>query len=466
MTNIIKYIAPLLFAALTFVACISDTAEPEVVVERGNVSFSLNASRANTGEYISDASECELIKWYRVVITTTDSRKIVRVIDKTLGVAKELDPIEEIVLGEGTYNVYAFANISYDYLDDLGITTGGTVPNDLSTQRYFVPGYFNSTPDAEGKQQGALVSASEFAAAGQYIPMTSLSPQRIEVTSRINQTFNIEVRRLFAKLEFVFRNNTAHDLQVNGLSIGSMTTNTDGGSILLMNYEESRNDLMIPASVATLSYTFDSGWAINAGGSPVSHSFYVLESRANSVTNAFDLSFNITQKGQAATGDRADYMRYALTDQATMTLIHRNDWIVIPVTFADWQMHLEARNYPPIGGYPQAEINELEGQEFLVVFTGGGDFTIRPYLRKYYDGSDWFSIDDNTKVSGTPTITVEDAQGLFLKAPALTASGEINGRMKAAAGRKACVTISVDVIESTSPLLTKTLTRKIYVTQK
>lgn len=466
MAKDIRHIFFLLLATICLVACTDDQESKDDY--KGEVRFSLSATRANTGDYVADAADCELIKWYRVVITSNNNRTILRCIDKTLSSAVELDPMDEIVLNEGTYNVYAFANIDFDYLTSLGIKEGGTVPADITTLRYKVPTYFNATPDANGKLQGALVSASDFAAAGGYIPMTSLAPQTVQVTSRVSQTFNIEVRRLFAKLEFVFSNTTGEHLQVNGISVGNMTVNKSSteGSILLRNYEENRDMLTIEDITATLSHNFETPSVIKSNGTEVSHSFYVLESIANTITRSFDLAFNITHEGEAATGAPEDYMRYALTDPNTLTLIHRNDWIVIPITFSDWQMRLEARTYPPIGGYPEAEIEETESNEFVVKFDGGGEFSIRPFIRKFSDGDNWFGLDNTAKIQGTPVITVDDTDGIFLTEPTLNATSEIRGRMKVAPGKQAIITLTVKVITSTSPLVTKVLTRKIFVTQK
>lgn len=453
---------------VAFLACSDDVATENAKGEK--VTFSLRASRANTGAYVPDATPNELIKWYRVVITESNTRNIVRCIDKTLVSPVELDPMDEIKLSPGAYDVYAFANIDFDYLTGLGIKEGGSIPTDIQDKGYFVPDYFNATLNAENEYEGHLISAAAFTAAGHYIPMSGLAPQRIEVTSRVNQTFDIEVRRLFAKLEFVFTNTNAQNLQVNSLSVGEMTHNaTAAGSIRLMNYEESRNTLSLlgfaPEKAATLSHTFAAPTVIPNDGTEVSHSFYVLESHGNSVTNSFPLTFSVTPEGQSA-GSVADNMRLALTDENTITLIHRNDWIVIPVNLIDWQMRLEAVHYPPIGGYPEADIDVDNSSEFVVTFHGPGDFAIRPFVRKYFEAAEWFGIDDRTKVIGAPVITYEDPDHLFAKVPSFTHSGEIIGRMNLKPGKQAVLTVSLDVKQSDEPLVTRTIKRKIYVTQK
>lgn len=464
MTKKILYI---LSIALMLVAC-QGRNDDKLTAPRP-VQLSLGPARANQGQWVADALDCEKILTYRVVITTPTDRRIVRVIDKVLSSPVELDPMDEVILNPGKYHVYAFANMDFAYLNSLGLKEDGIVPENIGTLRYTVPNGFDATPDAEGHLQGSLIRVSDFATSGAYIPMTGLAPQVIEVTERINQTFHIEVRRLFAKVEFVFRNATEHDLQVNRIGISDLTPNSEGGSILLMNYEENRNSINLPYGMktATFSHTLATPDIVYAAGEQVRESYYVLESRSNSVTNAFDLIFSVTRKGEAETGAEADYMRYALTDPVTLTLIHRNDWLTIPITFSEWQMRLVARSYPPIGGYAETELDEQNSDEFVVTFVGGGDFVIRPFIRKYYDGSEWFGIDEKTKIVGTPTIEVTDGPSkLFINDPVLTETGEIMGTMGVFPGRSACVTLQVNVVESNDPLVTKTLKRKIYITQK
>lgn len=446
----------MMMVAISFMACTDDDAATsnEEGSYDGKVRVVL-ATRANTGEYVPDFLSKELISTYSVVFAD-DRGNVVEVVDGTCSPTVELDPFD-VQLSAGNYKIYAFANISKSYINSLGLVKGGKVPADLSTKRFVVPDVFNNS---------SLPYAADYAG---FVPMTGICPQEIEVTGRITQTFAVEVRRIFAKVEFVFQNNTPKNLQLNALSISDMTVNSGLGSVLLMNYEEDRDHLSLPAgdtSYRTLSYNYGSPLVINSGATSASQTFYVLESRANNITNSFQLDFNITDKGVAPSGDEDDYMRYGLTNPATLTLIHRNDWITIPITLIDWQMRLEARSYPPIGGYPEAEIEETASNEFVVTFHGGGDFSIRPFIRKYSDGSEWFGIDDKAQISGTPTVTVDDPMSLFTKTPELKATGEIIGRMRVYAGYTACITVTADVVISNSPLVTKTLKRKIYVTQK
>lgn len=447
MKTLRNYILTLLCMILAS-ACSQEQPEPNTTQGQKTARIRLSAP---LGSRPKDAvSEYELIQYYRVVFATVDGT-IARCIDGECDPAVELDPIET-TLGLGTYHVYGFANIDRDYLDGLGLHEGGQVPGNISNIRYFMPEPFSSTE---------LLPVESMT---KPIPMTS-ARQSITVTGR-NQTFGIEVRRLFAKLEFVFSNPTNKDMQLASQSISNLTINgaSGNGSILLMNYQEPVNSLNLPSPcpMASLTHTYATPLALSAGTTGVSQAFYVLESRSEEVSNSFFLDFDV----RTTENPTEEGFRYALTDPNTFTLIHRNDWIRIPITLGEWQMRLEARSYPPIGGYAEADVEESESNEFVVSFKGGGEFVIRPFIRKYYDESDWFGIDNKAKVVGTPTITVDDSESLFLTSPSLSNSGEILGKMNIAQGKKACIEIAVDVATSTSPLITKTLKRKIFVTQK
>lgn len=458
------YTCLLVLFTLAFMAC-TDT---ENEVEYGSVKFSLGATRANTGDYVAVADQSELIKWYRVVITQRGNRQIIKCIDKDLSSSKEKDPMDEIQLSPGNYDVYAFANIDRALLNELNIKLNGQIPTDINTLRYLVPNYFNPTTDSNGKEHYTLLSADDFAKAGHYIPMTSLAPQQVQVTSRVSQTFNIEVRRLFAKLEFVFQNIAEQDLQVNSLSVSNLTVNNGTeGSILLMNYEESRDalDLLEGTPTATMSYQLEP-CVVYKTGVKESRSFYVLESIAEKLTNSFELNFSVTRKDQAEGTEKNEYMRYALTDPNTLTLIHRNDWIVIPIKLGDYELRLKARSYPPIGGYPEAEIEESESNEFVVKFKYEGEFSIRPSVRKY-GTTEWIYLDDSTVIQDY-TFTVDTTSSgltdIFAEDKAPTKQGsEILGTIAPGAKGTALVTLTVN-IKTDDPGVTRTLTRKLYIT--
>lgn len=427
----------------------------------GNVTFSIRASRGTLEQATDNA---ELIQSYMIVVVKDGN--IVKVLKRASLAPTEMRSVKAS-LSAGSYKVYAFANIPFttesDWLYNKFIE-GAPMP-DLSTWYYGDETFRNGMTGA--------------------IPMSnSVNGMDLNVLSeKGNNTYGIEVVRMMAKVEFVFMNSSADDITISKVAMGPLTTvgSTTEGFIPLSWYDDS-DALKLYSSddktfgTETYTHTIPAPIALAAGnitGKP-STSFYIIESNPDPVTKAFYLTFTVKR------GSESEEMRYALLDKSLVAsgtnldgdddqspFIRRNDWIHIPIDLGDWQMRLEARSYPPIGGYPEADIDETSSNEFIVTFLGGGDFSIRPFIHKYSDGDNWFGIDNKEKVDGTPVIDIEDTDGLFSVSPVLTSTGEIKGRLNHdKAGKKACVTISLNVITNTSPVITKTLTRKIFITQK
>ncbi|MBQ0048963.1 MAG: hypothetical protein KBT12_01800 [Bacteroidales bacterium] len=440
-------------------ACADDTLDEQTGAEttaQGACRVALKLATRADGQPKDAVSDVELMQNYRVIITDVNG-KIVRSIDGVCTPAAELDPVETS-LNIGTYYAYGFANLSKGYLDGLGLTEGKNISDNLSAIRFFMPAPFSSTQ---------LLSADKLS---EGIPMTS-AKQMVKVEGP-NQTFGIEVRRLMAKLEFEFSNPTPYNMQIASQSINNMTVNASDteGSILLMNYQTPNNtlDLAPNAVKATLKNEYQQPVLLKAGAKGVKRVFYVLESEADNITRSFMLNFDVRSAAHPADED----FRYALTNPEVLPRIHRNDWIHIPISLGEWQMRLEARSYPPIGGYPEAEFDQTESNEFVVIFDGGGECSIRPFIRQYGDPTGWFGLDSQTRISGEPVITLDDPDHLFLSEPELDKSGEIRGVLDIAPGTFACITLTADVFTSTpdtdtpAERVTKRLTRKIYVTQK
>lgn len=454
--NIINMLTRILSVVLLvgmFFSCAKDN-EQQAEYAGEPVSVHINLStRANTGGYVPEVETEEMIASYRIVFTTPADRHIVAVVDNTC-TPTEKDAFD-VRLSPGSYKVYAFANISGTYLDNLGIRDGGTVPAELASLTYAVPNYFSDDH---------LLAVEDFEG---YIPMTGLCPQNVVVTERVSQTFNVEVRRLFAKVQFDFTNATKTAREVRSQSISDLTTNREdgNGSILLMNYDEDRDHItLISPRKATLSHRYTTPLTLAAEGGTASQTFYVLESRANDITNSFMMDFDVVQSGA---DESVSSLRYALTDPSVLTLIHRNDWIRIPVTIADWLLHIDVLFYPPIGGYPEAEIDEDNSNEFTVTVKSGGDIVINPSVYRYDIPDDKFTFTDTRRVLGTPTVSVTGDIGIFAanKVPRLTSSGEILATLSHSNTGTACITIQMEIITNpgVTPSVTKTLTRKIYI---
>lgn len=478
-----------------FLAACSESVEEEYVANYGEtvkVHFDIAAENpapqtraANEGNYVADVKAWELIKQYRVAFANPTSGAIYAVADKVLANTVESDPID-IELRAGTYKVYAFANIDFDELNTLGITKGGTIPTDLGTKRFAINKYFGSTlahnllpmetfqtDFASGANFNDGNLANNVGNVG--IPMTSINGQEVTVTERINQTFGIEVRRLLAKLQFDFRYplEGGAPLYLMSQSVKNLTFGTD---VLLMNYEEARNTINGGAAITDyqeLIHSYGtSGQTLNVNTTKTdgvnydkvfTKSFYVLESQGDAETNSFELNFDI-RKNPAVAAD--DEVRYAITQQENLTLIHRNDWIIIPVTIGEWLMDIDVYCYPPIGGYPEAHIDHSTETEFHVTFDSPGDIALYLNFHKFYDPSSKFYLTDASRIKSV-NVTTPKGDDIFMagKKPKY-AAGEITAALENVEGT-AYIDVTVQFIpDPTQPSVTKTMKRRIYLTRK
>lgn len=462
MKSLRYLLAGLPLGALLMQGCATD----EVVESPNNVQFVIsapyasNATRAaNEGAYVAEATPAELMKKYAVAVTVKGSNSIVGFATKD-ELGDELGGIEsdvvDLQLRPGEYTVYGFANIDFATLEDLGIKEGGTIRTDISTLRTLVPSttLFGGTELVHSSKLGT----TEFPA----IPMTSIAGQDVTVTERVNQTFGIEVRRMLAKLQFDFRNPTAKDIQLKSIAVSNMTHNVKTASgelpIRLMNYEEGRDAIDLPTDVKIKKLSHDygtspillnKGFTGKVGDSPktaAQHTevFYVMESKADAEAKAFELDFELDEVPSPGLPDK---MRYALTDPNTLTLIHRNDWVVIPVTLGDWVMELQAMSYPPIGGYPDAKVvyDPDRANLFSVTFAAPGVVGFYPMIHKYYEPSDFFYLNDPDHiVPGSTTVTLDDHYGIFDATPVLGSAGELTAMLTGVSG-KATITITTKI---------------------
>lgn len=441
----------------------------EMVDVRINIaaeSPSRHARAANEGQYVADVEPWELMKLYRVAFADPTSGKIYATIDKNLVSPAEADYIDA-QLRAGQYKVYGFVNIPYATLDAMGIRKGETMP-DLSNTRYTVGQYFSST-FGEKLLPMETFKADFYNDVNSGIPMTSINGQEVTVTERVNQTFGIEVRRLLAKLQFDYSYRMpvgSPDLVLKSQSIKNITFGTD---VLLMNYEEDRDNLNNGAALTfkQLSHVYGTAGKTlvangDAGGKLFSQCFYVLESQGDADTNSFELDFDI-EKADGTTPVE-DKVRYAITQQETITLIHRNDWIIIPVTIGEWLMDMDVYCYPPIGGYPEAHVDKESETVFHVTFDSPGDIALYLNFHRYFDLSSRFYLTDLGRIKSV-SIDGPIGDAIFDKAPRYSA-GEITARLKSAEGT-AYIDVEVEFIPNPAqPSVTKKMKRRIYMTRK
>lgn len=438
-----KYLSKLatLVLALTFAACSQEAVEEPVPEAEGNVHITLSApfnapeSRApQSAGYTADVDKTrELIESYYVVFTQDKSgtETIVKVVEKAdakVGANGKESERLDIELRSGTYKVYAFANIPFSYLNGTdkaaskpgyNLTVDAAMP-DLSAATFLIPdGVMKSGKSFKDK---CFVPCEDV----EMVPMTSINGQTITVTERTSQTFGIEVVRMLGKVQFDFRNPTSTALQINSIKMSDLTVNNSNsvppdpirdGATMLMNYNDlysghsgtnSFLDAPInrPAGFNTAQLDADytsSPLALakhvdtpSPKDGTATASFYVLESQARAaLDNSFELDFDITP---TTGGPYTDKIRYAITKPDNFTTIHRNDWIVIPVTIGEWVMSLTAFSYPPIGGYPSARVSADKSGNFHVTFATPGDISFYPVIHKYYSTTDNFYLNDPDRI--------------------------------------------------------------------
>lgn len=428
---------------------------------------------ANEGQYVADVEPWELMKQYRVAFTDPGSGKIYAIIDKFLDSTAEADYIDA-QLRAGQYKVYGFVNIPYATLDDMGIKKGETMP-DLTNTRYAIDQYFSTT---FGEKLLPMETFKNDFDNGVNIgiPMTSINGQTVNVTERINQTFGVEVRRLFAKLQFDYSYRMPVGTPNLVLKSQSIKNITFGSNVLLMNYEEGRDEINKGASLPfkQLSHVYGTeGKTLVAngdtGGKLFSQCFYVLESHGDKDTNSFELDFDI-EKADGTT-PAEDKVRYAITQQETVTLIHRNDWIIIPVNVGEWLMDMEVYCYPPIGGYPEAHVDKESETVFHVTFDSPGDIALYLNFHRYFVPESKFYLTDLGRIAEDTggkkkvTVTAPNGDPIFDKAPKFSA-GEIVARLNNYQGT-AYIDVTVEFIPDPAlPAVTKTMKRRIYLTRK
>lgn len=468
----LTYILPFLLLAL-LTACSKDDVNDldgnsNIATESTEVpvTFNLGITR---GTLTPAVNNDELITSYMIVVAekTSDDKagKIVRVLKASSLTAAEMHSVKASLTATTsgtTYKVYAFANIPFasegDYLYGK-FTVGESMP-DLSTMFYGV----------DNGHAGP-------------IPMSSVNGLDLTILpTKGNLTYGIEVIRMLAKLEFSFTNSSADAIVLNKIGVGPLTKSgaTSNTCIPLMTYNDG-TALSFSSDAETEDFVYNLPSAITIPANTTatnakSVSFYIVESTPNSLSKAFSLSFNVQQGSQPVEN------RYAMLDKSLVIVngdinpsgtnldgdsdkspfIRRNDWIRIPVDFGSYEFKIEARSYPPIGGYPEANVTQSE-DGFIAEFTTPGLFSIRPAIRQY-GTTNWIYLSDS-RISN-PSIDIDtdpahDFTDIFVddKAPTLNKYGEILGTLNSSTHGTALVTLTVTIDG-------RTLTRKLYITQK
>ena len=432
--NITKYCLLALTTTLGLAAC----SEPSdsIPAGMGQVEIYLTApyhkaTRAS-GDLLDPVSDNELIHDYYVVFVNTND--IVEEIARgTAGGAEEHS--FKFFLPPGNFTAYAFANLpETEY-------TPATASLQLSPSLVKVytpkeatasdPSTFVFTPLAaitKGETMPDLTNARLATTNGWtgYIPMSSnINGQEITVVEAENQSFEIELIRAMAKMEFTFLNSTQQDIYIDGFEISPLAKENYVSLLEPRSEPEEPDGPVFPAILAaneTESYTINLKKSpltplylpkmTEEGAQPSQETapiFYVNETNASAISTEEPNKnqYSIRIKVRRGTSDVEDF-RYGLTlnhNDGGFDYIHRNDWIKIPIGFNDWTFRVEALPFPPIAGF-QARV--LSADALSITFNSGGYIFLRPMFRKNDDPVGvWRGFDDSNvtfKLRGEPYI--------------------------------------------------------------
>ena len=181
-----------------------------------------------------------------------------------------------------------------------------------------------------------------------------------EVSSSVKK--RIELTRLVSRLQVKVANATSHELQLDGLILGSFNNRTllFGGAI--KDWYEKSDVNFLPAETKTLQ---------PMGNEPEEYTsdwMYVFETAQ---AKGFLLDFNTTSKGKIFhADDMHSGKRYTKNTEVERNHIWNLNLWVCGYTLT---LKLEGEN-PPIGGYPVITSNVMEGLSGTLY--GGGPFTL------------------------------------------------------------------------------------------
>lgn len=424
-----RLFAVCLSAALVCLSC----SDEEPLASSAPVTAGMTISVRATGD---DSNADVWMNSYTVVFVEQSTNLVREIVSKNLLPAQSQDTFD-FQLGPGKYIVYAFANITDTYFSSLNIVEGEAMP-DLSQATYAVN---------NGIQNN--------------IPMSCR--QEIYVSGRSNQNFAIELVRMLAAIRFDFYNSSFETVTLKEITMNPLT---QSDIFLIRDPRQTvKPEYPAPWTAAPLTFTLQTPLELppyTAGPAQGSVFFCFKESTAaeTSVTGNFNFAFKVKRNSGAE-----EEMRYAMTVTDTegqpFGYINRNDYIVLPVRLTDYLFRVEANFYPPIGGYPTAEVEVASASEFYCKFKSAGDFVLIPWLRRYAEADNWISLDDKNRVAEWNMEITGDTQ-IFEKLPDQSATGEILGTLSGESGM-ACVTLSVTVKESGET--TRILSCRIYIIQ-
>ena len=455
--HIFSLTAMLAVVALLFSACSDDDASGNGGYGKTVTVNAIIGSRegiSSRASYVTTDVENEKIKsWWVAVVD--NSGKIVKIIQRepqrTYAVEEESF---EFSIAAGDYTCYSFANISIADVEELNgvgsgsIAEGKTMPADLASGKVV---YDITSKIANGTLEGEVL-----------IPMTGKTS--VNFSGSGLQAQKLEVIRMTAKVELLFKNASTKDINVKyakfyPLNVGNIPLMPD---YTTLTYGSETNPIILSGVTATdsnnptkISYTGISLAKNSYATESFSSRFYVRESLASSnIVGRFMVNVGIEREG------KMEEILYTLSGDS-LSGINRNDWVQIPIRFTDYNVSLNVNFYPPIGGY-EAVIEEDNKKEFYCKFKTQGKFEIFPSV---YNASDDATVYYPNWDYSSTTLKVSDPNNIFTVTgtPTIdTTTGEIIGTLGTNTGT-AYVDVVVKVKTASGVWQDAVYKRRVYI---
>ncbi len=305
------------------------------------------------------ATAQEMIYDWHIVIVDATNNTIEAVVNRSSFTTTTAIPFEQeevslknytqnILIKNGNKRLYTFANMS---VPTAFATVGATITTENANNMVYT------------------VNGNGFDVVTNHIPMTSVT--NVTVSNRQMQTIEIPVKRMIAKVEFSFSNLSTKKISVQKITMNNVSLNGANniylfprtGTVQLPSTSTSGNREFVPASSIAV---------VKDATTKPTYTLYLNETAKPIYTNTIGFTITTLRDGKTEVDTH-----YTLTEVESLA---RNTFLKIPVALTDYEFKPRIDFYPPIGGYPEAQITSDANEVFYCTFKSGGQFILRPRL--------------------------------------------------------------------------------------
>ncbi len=458
-----------LLVATTLLSGCSDEAAPD---NGGNqkgyshVQLTLGTSSLNVGTRSTwndpNATDSEMMKQAYVVMTKDGKVESIYKVTPSASTESEREMVDYITTQNGTYTFYNIANLDPEAstTDTEGKVTSVTLNGLTFTVGNDVPSGVESSTSTTIFNNYVIPTTG--------IPMTNFETH--EVSNDV--TLELQLYRQLSKMRFQFTNNTTSTVKINKVTIGSITK--DDTPIYFFPQKDANENLLVEWPDADAHKTINNFTYYDGGDTPTEigtdddtktatlPDVYFNESQSSHATGRYPLTIEMKRLSSDGT-TWTDDERHALINRTASSNndIARNSYVIVPIALTDYVFDLEAFFYPPIGGYPPFSMTKYN-DDYYATFIGSGDFQLIPHIYKYADRDDptqWFMLNDQTKIESYSDPDVSDPNGIFSEAPHVdSTTGEILGTLSGNTGRASMkITIYIKVNDTQTQVYNRTV---------